>query len=72
MAKVTKIPNLFHKLTRGIKLFTKIPYIYGFISVLQAPCEANYVLMALECYNLFKEDKAYYNRTKYIDTIREG
>ena len=40
--------------------------------MLQAPCEANYVLMTLECYKLFSENKEFYNKTKYIDTIREG
>lgn len=72
IAKVKNIPNLFYRVIKGEKVLTKAPFIYGFISVLQAPCEANYVLMTLECYKLFSENKEFYNRTKYIDTIREG
>ena len=36
--KETNRPNLFFKLVKGLKMTTKIPFIYGFISVLQAPC----------------------------------
>lgn len=60
------------RLFKGKKLATKAPLVYGLIKVLQPPCEINYALLTLECYWLFPENREYYNKTKYTDTIREN
>lgn len=70
--RVTNVPNLFARRIKGLKITTKTDFIYGFISVLQRPCEANFVLLTLGCYWLFPHGKEYYNKTKYIETVREN
>ena len=45
--KIKNIPNLLYRYFKGKKTTTKAPFVYGLISILQAPCEANYVLMTL-------------------------
>ncbi len=68
--KLNHVPNLFARRIKGSKVNTKADFIYGFISVLQRPCEANFVLLTLGCYRLFPHDESYYNKKKYVDTIR--
>jgi hypothetical protein len=48
--KINNVPNLFARRLKGIKIVTKVDFIYGFISVLQKPCSANFVLLTLGCY----------------------
>jgi hypothetical protein len=70
--KIEKIPNTFRRMLQGYSIETKTNIIYGFISVLQKPCEPNYILLALECYWLFPETKEDYETIDFIATIREA
>lgn len=70
--KLQHVPNLFARRMKGLKILTKAHIIYGFISVLQRPCEANFVLLTLGCYWLFPHDEKYYQKKKYVETIREN
>lgn len=51
--KLAHVPNLFCRQLKGSKISSKAHFIYGFISVLQRPCEATFVLLTLGCYWLF-------------------
>ena len=55
--KNASLPNPLARLFKGLKITTNLHFIYGFIFVLQYPCEANYVLFTLDCYWLFPKNK---------------
>lgn len=56
----------------GKRVLEQLSIVYGFISILQHPCEPHYVLLTLECYWLFPHSREHYRNQLYTETVQEG